>query len=142
MSSFKLEIVTAEKLVYTGYVDILVVPGVDGELSILPGHAPLLTLLKSGEMRVVEDGQESYIAVSGGFLEVLNNKAGILADTAERAEEIDIDRAEAALKQARDRIESKASDMDLEKTLVSLRRSEARLIVAKRRHRRSETMVN
>ena len=142
MSSFKLEIVTAEKLVYTGYVDILVVPGVDGELSILPGHAPLLTLLKSGEMRVVEDGQESYIAVSGGFLEVLNDKAGILADTAERAEEIDIDRAEAALKQARNRIESKASDMDLEKTLVSLRRSEARLIVAKRRHRRSETMVN
>ena len=142
MTSFKLEIVTAEKLVYTGYADILVVPGVDGELAVLPGHAPLLTLLKPGEMRVVEGDKENHIAVSGGFIEVLNDEVSILADTAERAEEIDIDRAEAALKQARDRIESKTSDMDLEKALASLRRSEARLIVAKRRHRRSETMVN
>ena len=138
MPTFRLEIVSAERLVYSEEVNILVAPGIDGELGILPRHAPLLTALKPGEIRVVKDGEESYIAVSGGFLEVLGNKVTILADTAERAEEIDVQRAQEALKQAEERVVSRTSDMDLERALASLRRSQARLRVAQRRRRRTE----
>ena len=82
MATMRLEIVTAERIVYSEDVDILVAPGIDGELGILPRHAPLLTVLKPGEIRVVKDGEDSLMAVSGGFLEVLGNKVTILADTA------------------------------------------------------------
>ena len=95
----RLDIVTAERLVSSEEVDWLVAPGVDGELGILPRHAPLLTALAPGEIRVVKDGEESFIAIGGGFMEVIGNKVTILADTAERADEIDAERAEAALVQ-------------------------------------------
>ena len=100
MAPIRLEIVTAERLVYSEEIDVLVVPGVEGELGILPSHAPLLTALKPGEIRLVKDGDETYMAVSGGFIEGRGNKATILADTAERAEEIDEERAEKALKRS------------------------------------------
>lgn len=138
MATFRLEIVTAERLVYSEDVSILVAPGIDGELGILPHHAPLLTVLKPGEIRVVRDGEESYMAVSGGFLEVLGNKVTILADTAEHAGEIDVQRAEAALKQAQEAVATKAADQDLERALAAIRRSQARLKVAQRRARRRE----
>ena len=138
MAPMRLEIVTAERVVYSEDVDVLVAPGVDGELGILPRHAPLLTILKPGEIRVVKNGEESYIAVSGGFLEVLGNKVTILADTAEHAEEIDVQRAEEAVSRARERLASAPTDMDLERALVSLRRSQARLRVGQRRRRRAE----
>ena len=127
----RLEIVTAERLVYSEEIDVLVVPGSEGELGILPRHAPLLTALKPGEIRLVKDGEESYMAVSGGFLEVLGNKATILADTAERAEEIDEERAEAALKRSQEALASGRSDLDLERALAAVRRSQARLRVAR-----------
>ena len=137
MATMRLEIVTAERVVYSDDVSVLVAPGVDGELGILPRHAPLLTVLKPGEIRVVKDGEESYMAVSGGFMEVLGNRVTILADTAEHAGEIDLQRAEEALKRAEERAASRASDMDLEVALASVRRSQARLKVARRRPRRS-----
>ena len=87
MAPMRLEIVTAESLVYSEDIDVLVAPGIDGELGILPRHAPLLTGLKPGELRVVKDGEEIYMAVSGGFMEVIGNKVTILADTAERVED-------------------------------------------------------
>ena len=138
MAPMRLEIVTAERLIYSEDIDILVAPGEDGELAVLPSHAPLLTGLRPGEIRVVKDNEESYIAVSGGFLEVMANKVTILADTAEHAEEIDEQRAEEALRRAEEQIATRPSDMDLEGALASIRRSRARLNVAVRRRRRRE----
>jgi F-type H+-transporting ATPase subunit epsilon len=131
----RLEIVTAERLVYSEDVDVLVAPGIDGELGILPSHAPLLTMLKPGEIKVVRDGEESFIAVGGGFLEVLGDKVTILADTAEHAEEIDLQRSEEALERAQESVSASASDSDLERAVASMRRSQARLKVARRRRR-------
>ena len=135
MASFQLEIVTAERIVYSEPVDLLVAPGSDGELGILPNHSPLLTTLKPGEIRVDQNGVQSYIAVTGGFLEVIGNKATILADTAEYADEINEDRAEEAMKRAEQRVESAASEMDLERAVAAMRRSQVRLRVARRRRR-------
>ena len=137
MATLLFEIVTAERLVSSEEVSVVVAPGVDGELAVLPRHAPLLTALRPGEIRVVKDGEESYIAVGGGFMEVLGNKVTILADTAERAEEIDLQRSEEALKLAQERVAASATEADLERAMSSMRRSQARLRVAGRRRRRS-----
>lgn len=136
MATMRLEIATAERVVYSEDVEILVAPGMDGQLGILPNHAPLLTALQPGEIRVVREGEEAYMAVSGGFLEVMANRVTILADTAERAEEIDIERAEEAMQRAQERIETSVSDMDLQRALASIRRSQARLLAARRRRPR------
>ena len=138
MAPMLLEIVTAESLVYSEEIDVLVAPGIDGELGILPRHAPLLTALKPGEIRVVKDGEDTYMAVSGGFMEVIGNKITILADTAERVEDIDVERAEEALKLAEERAAARTSDMDLERALASIRRSQARIKVARRRRPRAD----
>ena len=138
MADMRLEIVTAERVVYSEDVSVLVAPGIDCELAILPRHAPLLTMLKPGEIRVVKDGEDSFMSVSGGFMEVLGNKVTILADTAEHVEEIDMQRAEEALRRATESVEASASDMDLERALASLRRSQARVKVARRPRRRRE----
>ncbi len=135
MSNMRLEIVTAEEVVYSEDIDILVAPGAGGELGVLPSHAPLLTTLNPGEIKVVRDSEETYMFVSGGFLEVLGNRVTILANAAEQADDIDIDRAERALQRAQERIASAPADMDLERALASMRRSATRLGVARRRRR-------
>ena len=135
MPTVRFEIVTAERVVSSEEVDVVVAPGMAGEMAVLPHHAPLLTTLRPGEIRVVKDGEDSYIAVSGGFMEVLGNKVTILADTAERAEEIDLQRTEEALQRAQEELASAASDMDLERALASIRRSQARMKVGRRRRR-------
>lgn len=136
MATMKLEIVTAEKLVYSEEVSGVVAPGMEGELGILPHHAPLLTILQPGELRIMKDGQDdSYLAVTGGFLEVMANKVVILANAAEHAEEIDEARAQEAVKRAQERMTHRGADMDLERALGSMRRAEARLkVVRRRRH--------
>jgi len=133
LATMRLDIITAEKLVYSDEVSSVVAPGSAGQLGILPNHAPLLTSLKPGELKVLKEGEESNIAVSGGFLEVLQNVVTILADTAERAEDIDLERAEAALKRAQDKVNASDSDMDLERAIQSLKRSQARVYVSKRK---------
>ena len=133
MSTMRLDIVTAEKLVYSDDVSSVNAPGVAGQLGILPNHAPLLTSLMPGELRVVKEGEETNIAVSGGFLEVLRNVVTVLVDTAERAEDIDVERAEAALKRAQDKLDSSESDLDLEKAIQALKRSQSRVYVSKRK---------
>lgn len=133
MATMRLDIITAEKIVYSDEVSSVVAPGSAGQLGILPNHAPLLTSLKPGELKVLKEGEESNIAVSGGFLEVLQNVVTILADTAERAEDIDFERAEAAMKRAQDKVNSSDSDMDLEKAIQALKRSQARVYVSKRK---------
>ena len=84
-------------------------------------------------MRVLKEGEETDIAISGGFLEVLQNVVTVLADTAERAEDIDLERAEASLKRAQDKVNSSDSDLDLERAIQSLKRSQARVYVSKRK---------
>ncbi len=139
MATLRVEVVTAERTVLEEEADMVIAPGIDGELAILPRHAPLLTMLKPGEIRVVKDGEDSFMSVSGGFMEVLGNKVTILADTAEHVEEIDMQRAEEALRRATESVEASASDMDLERALASLRRSQARIKVARRPRRRRES---
>ena len=121
----------------------LVVPGVDGEITVLPNHAPLLTSLKAGAIRSIKNSDEDdhYIAISGGFIEIIGNKVTILADTAEREEEINLERAEAALEQAQENMASAAGSNDLEKSLAAMRRSQARLQVVRRRRRGAGTNV-
>ena len=136
MAPMKLEIITAEREVYSDEVDVLVAPGIEGELGILPHHAPLMTALQPGEIRIRKEGEDVFMAVSSGFLEVMDNKVTILADTAERSDEIDEARVQEALKRAEERIQMRESDMDLERAVAALRRSQARLKVAQRRRSR------
>ena len=136
MSPMQFDIVTAERLVSSEEVQVIVAPGIDGELAILPHHAPLLTVLKPGEIRVVKDGEESFIATSGGFMEVMANKVTILADTAEREDEIDLKRAEEALQQAEEGVAVAASNVELARALESIRRYRAMVKVARRQRRR------
>lgn len=135
MPDIHLEIITAERVVYSEAVSVVVAPGVIGELGVLPNHTGLLTMLRPGQLRVVKDEDESYLAVSGGFLEVLGNRVTVLADTAEQADEIDIERAETALRRAKERVASAPSDLDLQQALASMRRSQARLATGRRRRR-------
>ena len=92
MAPMRLEIITAEREVYADDVDIVVAPGVEGQLGILPHHAPLMTALQPGEILVRKEGEPSYLAVSGGFMEVMANKVTILAETCEYTEEISEER--------------------------------------------------
>src|ERR687883_570110 len=100
MAKLRLEIVTAEREVFADDVDMVVAPGGEGELGILPRHAPLLTTLQPGMLRLKKDGDETLMAVSGGFLQVFADRVLVLADTAERAEEIEEGRAEEARQRA------------------------------------------
>jgi F-type H+-transporting ATPase subunit epsilon len=137
MSSLKLDIVTAERVVYSGDVDIIIAPGQEGQLGILPHHAPLMTILQAGELVVRREGREDTLAISGGFLEVRPDRVIILADSAEKAEEIDVDRAEAARKRAEERLrEGKATGLDELRADAALRRAVARLSVAEKMQRR------
>lgn len=130
---FRLEVVTAERAVYSEDVDLVTVPGIDGELGILPHHAPLLTALSYGELLIRKGGEETSIAIGGGFLEVRPDKVVVLADMAERAEEIDLSRAEAARQQAQERIAVHPMEADLLRAEAALRQAETRLRVARRR---------
>ena len=136
MPNFKIDIVTAERIVYSEDVDALIAPGMEGQLGILPHHAPLMTILQAGELVVRRGAEEDIMAISGGFLEVRPDRVIILADSAERAEEIDMERAEAAKKRAEERLVEKAAEMDLTRVEASLRRAMARLSVAEKMKRR------
>ncbi|MEE8362523.1 MAG: F0F1 ATP synthase subunit epsilon [Dehalococcoidia bacterium] len=139
MATFNLTIVTAEREILSVEADTLVAPGIDGELTVLPNHAPLLTELKPGEISLGIAGDETSLVVSGGFLEVLGNRVLILADAAERDQEIDLDRAETALARAQERLASRTADLDLDRALRAIGRAQIRLRVAERRTRRRST---
>ena len=137
----KLEIVTAERLVYSDTVDMIIAPGIEGELGILPHHTPLMTLLKPGELRVKKGDEEADLAVTGGFLEVRPDRVIVLADAAERAEEIDEARAAAAKKRAQERLAQQLSETDKARVEAALARALVRLeIVEKRKKRRTGTV--
>lgn len=134
----QVEIVTAEKVVYSeGDVDEVVAPGSEGELAILPRHAAFITTLAPGEMRLLRSGaEEEVMAITGGFLEVRNNRVVVLADAAERADEIDVARAEAARRKAEETLREHEELADLAQTQAALMRALARLRVAEKRGRR------
>jgi F-type H+-transporting ATPase subunit epsilon len=134
--TIKLDIVTAERVVFSDSVDIVVAPGVEGELGVLEHHAPLMTTLRPGELRARKSGEEYTLAVSGGFLEVRPDRVIVLADSAERAEEIDVERAEAAKKRAQEAISTAASQIDQVRAEAALRRALTRIEVAERRKRK------
>jgi len=136
MSSFKIDIVTAERVVYSAEADIVIAPGVEGQLGILPHHAPLMTILQAGELVVRRGGEESSLAISGGFLEVRPDRVIVLADQAERAEEIDIARAEEARKRAEERLKEKPAGLDAARAEAALRRAMVRLTVVEKIQKR------
>ena len=137
MSSIRLDIVTAERAVYAEDVDMVIAPGVEGQLGILPHHAPLMTTLQAGELRVKKGGEEVSLVISGGFLEVRPDKVVVLADAAERVEEIDVARAEEAKSRAQERlVEKRAPGIDEAQAEAALLRSLARLKVVERVRRR------
>ena len=137
MAPMKLEIITAERVVYSDDVDVVEAPGTEGELGILPHHAPLMTALQPGELRVQQGSEETYMAIGGGFLEVMDNKVTVLADSAERSDEIDEARVREAMRRAEERLTSRQADVDLERAVAALRRSQVRLRVAGRRRGRA-----
>jgi F-type H+-transporting ATPase subunit epsilon len=132
MPSLKVDIVTAERIVYSEEADIIIAPGAEGQLGILPHHAPLMTILQCGELVVRRGNEEDIMAISGGFLEVRPDRVIILADSAERAEEIDTERAEAAKRRAEQRMAEKPPGTDEARLQASLRRAIARLSAAEK----------
>ncbi|WP_211747443.1 F0F1 ATP synthase subunit epsilon [Paenibacillus sp. Marseille-Q4541] len=132
MSTFLLEIVTPERLIFSEQVSSLVVRGVEGELGILPGHVPFVTPLQIAPVSIKANGKELKIAVAGGFVEVRKEKVVILAESAELASEIDIIRAKAALERAETRLASKGSQdhYDHRRAEIALQKAMNRLKVS------------
>ncbi|MPZ48518.1 MAG: F0F1 ATP synthase subunit epsilon [Dehalococcoidia bacterium] len=132
-----LQIITPERVVFSeDGVESVTLPGSEGELTILPSHAPLMTELAAGPLVFRKGGQEIDVAVASGFLEVRDDKVIVLADMAERSEEIDAARAEEARDRARQQIEGGEGEVDLAAAMASLMRAQARIRVLERRRRR------
>jgi F-type H+-transporting ATPase subunit epsilon len=130
MDTFQFEIVTPEKLVVRDVAEEMQIPGKNGYLGILPGHAPLITELGVGEISYRNQGYTHRLAVAWGFAEVLPDKVTVLAETAERAEEIDVKRAEEAKQRAEQHLNSGDPNTDYPRAEVALQRADSRLQVA------------
>ena len=128
--TIELEIVTPEKQVVRDQVEEIQIPGKAGYLGVLPGHAPLITELAVGEISYRKGGQTTFLAVAWGFAEVLPNKVTILAETAERASEIDVPRAQQALQAAQQRLAVADSEEKVDWELAAVRRADTRIDVA------------
>ena len=128
-----LTVVTPERKVLDREVDEVVLPGSEGYLGVLPGHAPLLTALDVGEISWRSAGATEFAAVAWGFAEVHDDQVSVLANTAERAEEIDVERAKRAQDRAAERLRKGGEDLDWDRARVSLMKALTRLRVAERR---------
>ena len=136
MPGLRVEVVTGEREVLVeDDVDMVVAPGIEGQFGILPRHAPLVTTLTPGELRITKGGDERVLAIGGGFLEAGPTRVMVLADTAEHAEEIDIARAEEARRRAQDALANRRGDVDPAALNAAMQRSAIRLRVAQRRRR-------
>ena len=129
-TSLTLEIVTPDRAVAFEEVDEVVIPGAEGYFGVLPGHTPLLSTLKVGQLAYRKDRETFYLSVAFGFAEVLPDRVTILADTAERAEDIDVARAEMKKRLAEEQLTRPVADMDFERARISLIKALARLQVA------------
>ncbi len=130
---FKLEIVTPDKLVVDEVAEEVQIPGRSGYLGVLPGHAPLITEVGLGEISYRTPGGTRYLSVAWGFAEVLPDKVTILAETAERPDDIDVDRARKAKERAEQRLRQGGAELDYDRAQTALLRANARLEVAAKR---------
>ncbi|GED32774.1 MULTISPECIES: F0F1 ATP synthase subunit epsilon [Brevibacillus] len=132
MSKMTVEVVTPERVVYSGQAEMVIARGVVGDLGILPNHMPLVSPLKTAPVRIKTEGEkEVKMAVSGGFMEVRGDKVTILAETAELPGDIDVERAQAAKGRAEKRLSEKYPDLDFQRAERALQRAMARLDVTK-----------
>lgn len=132
--NFQLDIVTPARTVYSGEVQSFTAPGVVGNFQVLFNHAPLLSAIGIGEIKVVDaKGTHLHFATSGGFVEVKTNKVILLAESAEGEEEINLERAEKSKRRAEERLASKQSDLDFERSRIALLRSINRLKIASKK---------
>jgi F-type H+-transporting ATPase subunit epsilon len=134
--TIRLEIVTPERLVYEDDVDAVTLPGSEGELGVLPHHAPLVTMLGVGELRIRKAGAEDHFAIIGGFLQVRPDRVVVMAETADMASEIDLEKAQEARREAERALESGFHEgADLAAARAALQQALLRIRVAERRHR-------
>ena len=129
-TSLTFELVTPERAIVRESVDEVQLPGAEGYLGVLPGHTPLLTTLQVGELWFRQGEERFFVSVAYGFAEILPDRVVVLAQMAERAEEIDVKRAEAAEKRARERLDKSAVNVDFERARIALLKSLIRLQVA------------
>jgi F-type H+-transporting ATPase subunit epsilon len=130
MPTIALEIVTPDRPLVRETVDEVELPGAEGYLGVLPGHTPLLTLLQVGELWYRQGRETTYLAVAFGFAEVLPDRVTVLAQIAERADDIDVPRAQAALQRATARLAQPTADLDYERARTALKKAQTRLEVA------------
>jgi F-type H+-transporting ATPase subunit epsilon len=130
--TLQLDIVTPERLVFSGSIDSITAPGVDGYFQILPGHTLFISTIQIGEIQVKRGGAAEYYATSGGFVEVHYDKVSVLAETAEHSNNIDIQRAQAAKERAEQRLKSGDKTVDVDRARLSLFRALNRLRVRSR----------
>jgi len=133
----QLQIVSADRALVNEQVDEVEIPGSDGYFGVLPGHTPLLALLGAGELWYRQGQEKHYLLIAFGFAEVQPERVTILAQIAERADEVDVPRAQAALKRAQERLSNPPSDMDFERARIALLKALIRLQVASRARIRS-----
>ena len=135
MPTLRLEVVTPERKTFSEDVDMVTIPGIDGELGILPLHVPLITALQPGELRVLKGGQESYLATGGGFAEVLPDRVSILTDMAMLSADIDENAAQTAMDRAKAALADKSIGTEAQAAAeAALAQSLAQLNVKRRRH--------
>ena len=131
-SSLTFELVTPERAIVRETVDEVQIPGAGGYFGVLPGHTPLLATLQVGELWFRQGSERFFVSVAFGFAEVLPDRVTVLAQIAERAEEVDLDRAEASQQRAQARLERREADIDVERARIALLKSLVRLRVASR----------
>jgi len=139
LAKFRLDIICLDGPLFSEDVDSMVAPGSEGQVGILAHHAPMMAVLLPGEIMVRQSGEEKYLAVSGGFLEVRPDKVVVLADACEHAEDIDIKRAEEARKRAEERLKAPITGVDLARAEAALRRSLVRLRTAEMARKRRKS---
>ena len=135
MPTLRLEIVTPDRKTYSEDVDMVTIPGADGEYGILPLHVPLITALKPGELRILKGGQETFLATGGGFAEVMPDRVSILTDAAMRDSDIDENTAQAAIDRAKAALEDKSIGTEAQAAAeAAIANSLAQLHLKRRRH--------
>ena len=134
MATLKLEIVTPEEKIYSEDVDMVTLPGSEGELGVYPKHVPLLTTLKPGELRILRNGRETSMAVGEGFVEIRGDAVSVLTDMALEAEKIDITAAEAAVERAKAAMKEDLGKEEVASIQASLQKALVQLHVKRRRH--------
>jgi F-type H+-transporting ATPase subunit epsilon len=133
-ATLKLEIVTPEETAYSEDVNMVTLPGTEGEIGVYPNHVPLLTTLKPGELRILKDGGESFLAVGEGFVEITGERVSVLTDVALEASKIDVSAAEAAVERAEAAMKEDHGKEDVAAIQARMQKALAQLHVKRRRH--------